>query len=43
VASRKIKIENLITQNYSLENLEGAFRFWDKHTEKVTKIILHFF
>jgi len=42
VASRKIKIENLITQNYSLENLEGAFRFWDKHTEKVTKIILHF-
>jgi 2-desacetyl-2-hydroxyethyl bacteriochlorophyllide A dehydrogenase len=42
VASRKIKIENLITQNYSLENLEGAFRFWDKHTEKVTKIIIHF-
>lgn len=42
VASRKIKIENLITQNYFLENLEEAFRFWDKHTEKVTKIIIHF-
>jgi len=42
VASRKIKIENLITQNYLLENLEEAFRFWDKHTEKVTKIIIRF-
>ncbi len=42
VESRKIKIENLITQNYLLENLGEALRFWDKHTDKVTKIIIHF-
>jgi len=42
VASRKIKIENLITQNYLLENLGEAFRFWDKNIDKVTKIIIHF-
>ena len=42
VESRKIKIENLITQNYLLENLGEAFRFWDKNTDKVTKIIIHF-
>jgi threonine dehydrogenase-like Zn-dependent dehydrogenase len=42
VESRKIKIENLITQNYLLKNLGEAFRFWDKNTDKVTKIIIHF-
>jgi len=42
VESRKIKIENLITQNYLLKNLGEALRFWDKHTDKVTKIIIHF-
>jgi len=42
VESRKIRIENLITQNYLLENLGEALRFWDKHTDKVTKIIIHF-
>ena len=42
VESRKIKIENLITQHYLLENLGEALRFWDKHTDKVTKIIIHF-
>jgi len=42
VESRKIKIENLITQSYLLENLGEALRFWDKHTDRVTKIIIHF-
>ncbi|MCK4241648.1 MAG: zinc-binding alcohol dehydrogenase family protein [Candidatus Atribacteria bacterium] len=42
VESRKIKIENLITQNYLLKNLGEAFRVWDKNTDKVTKIIIHF-
>jgi len=42
VESQKIKIENLITQNYLLKNLGEALRFWDKHTDKVTKIIIHF-
>jgi len=42
VESRKIKIENLITQNYLLENLGEALRFWDENTDKVTKIIIHF-
>jgi len=42
VESRKIKIENLITQSYLLKNLGEALRFWDKHPDKVTKIIIHF-
>jgi len=42
VESRKIKIENLITQHYLLENLDEAFKFWDKNTDKVIKIIIHF-
>jgi len=33
--SRKIKIEDLITQNYLLENLGEAFRFWDKNTDSL--------
>lgn len=40
--SQKIKIENLISQSYLLKNLGEALRFWDKHTDKVTKIIIHF-